>query len=539
MGYASFRNDSSIVEGIAKVLPIFFFLVAALVCTTTMTRMVEEQRTQIGTLKALGFGNASIVWKYMFYAGSAAAIGFAVGYVGGSILFPWAIWRAYGMLYNFSPIHYVFDPVLAAISLAVSLLCSAGTTFIACRAELLQVPAELMRPRTPKAGKRILLEKIPLLWNRFSFLRKVSIRNIIRYKRRLVMMLLGIAGCTALMLTGLGLRDSISNIADDQFDNIWKYDYAISFNQAQTPQDMQAFVSGTSSLLSRCVFISDESMDAVCGSGIKSVYVVATDDAGITDLISLHSGKTPVAYPPGGSVVITEKLAKLAGVSPGGEITVRQGNKDVKLHISGICDNHVYNYIFMTGETYQAVFGKACEYNSALARAAGGDVHAVAAQLAGISGIAGVNVTADVRNRVNTMMDSLNSIVLLVIGCAGALAFVVLFNLSNINITERAREIATIKVLGFYPAEVRSYVFRENIVLTAAGALLGIPLGIWLHSFVMGQIQIDFVSFQVQILPFSYALSLILTFAFTLLVDLLMQRKLRRIDMVDSLKSVE
>lgn len=539
-GYASFQNDSSIVEGIAKVFPVFFFLVAALVCTTTMTRMVEEQRTQIGTLKALGYSNAIIIWKYISYAGSAALIGCILGFWGGSILFPWAIWKAYGMLYNFAPISYLFDGSLAAVSLAASLLCSAGVTYIACRAELLLMPAELMRPRAPKAGRRILFEKIPFFWNRLSFLRKVSIRNIMRYKRRLIMMILGIAGCTALLLTGLGLRDSISNIANDQFDNIWKYDYAITFTDAKNPKQIDAFVSDTSNLLSECVFVCSESMDAVCTDGNKSVTVIATDDSAITDLIDLHHKDIPIPYPPEGSVVITEKLSHLAGVTSGGRITLQTGDAGAyTFNVSGVCDNYVYNYIYMTAQTYENALKKECTYKNALARASGKDVHAAAAQLMKDYGAADVSVMQDTRDSVDNMMTSLNSIVMLVISCAGALAFIVLFNLSNINITERAREIATIKVLGFYPHEVRAYVFRENIVLTAAGALVGLPFGVLLHRFVMSQIQIDMVNFQVKILPTSFALALAITFFFTFAVDGMLRRKLNNINMVDSLKSVE
>ena len=539
-GYSSFQNDSSIVEGIAKVFPIFFFLVAALVCTTTMTRMIEEQRTQIGTLKALGYSNAVIIWKYISYAGSAALIGCILGFLGGSILFPQAIWKAYGMLYNFAPISYLFDGSLAAVSLAASLLCSAGATYVACRAELLLMPAELMRPRAPKAGRRILLEKIPFFWNRLSFLRKVSIRNIMRYKRRLIMMILGIAGCTALLLTGLGLRDSISNIANDQFDNIWKYDYAISFTEDKTPGQINAFVSDTSNLLSECVFVCSESMDAVCPNGNKSVTIIATDDSAITSLIDLHNQDAPIPYPPEGSVVITEKLSKLAGVSAGGRITLQTDDAGTyTFDVSGVCDNYVHNYIYMSAQTYENALEKECTYQNALARASGTDVHATAAQLMNDYGAADVSVMQDIRDSVDNMMTSLNSIVMLVISCAGALAFVVLFNLSNINITERAREIATIKVLGFYPREVRAYVFRENIVLTAAGALAGLPFGVLLHRFVMSQIQIDMVNFQVKILPASFALALAMTFAFTFAVDGMLLRKLGNINMVDSLKSVE
>lgn len=539
-GYACFENDSAVVDGIAKVFPIFFFLVAALVCTTTMTRMVEEQRTQIGTLKALGYSNAIIVWKYISYSGSAAVIGCIIGFMGGSKLFPWAIWQAYRLLYGFAKIEFVFDGTLAVLSLTVALLCSVGATYAACRTELYKMPAELMRPKAPKAGKRVLLERIPFIWKHVSFLHKVSIRNILRYKKRLIMMVLGISGCTALVLTGFGIRDSISNIAADQFDSILKYDYNVSFTRAKTAEEMDAFVSDTSGVLSQCVFVCNDTLEAVCEDGTKSVNIVATDDSGITDLVDLHYGEEGIAYPPFGNVVISEKLAKFAKVSVGDEITVKLNDTETgTFKVSGIFENYVHHYMYMTAQTYEAVLGKECVYKNALARTDFEDVHTVSAQLINDYGAASVSITSDIRARVENMMKSLNSIVILVIASAGALAFVVLFNLSNINITERVREIATIKVLGFYPSQVGAYVFRENIVLTAIGALVGLPLGVWLHRFVMSQIQIDMVNFKVEILPKSFLFALAITFAFTFSVDLLMRIKLEKINMAESLKSVE
>lgn len=539
-GYVSFENDSTIVEGLASVFPIFFFLVAALVCITTMTRMVEEQRTQIGTLKALGYGNASIMWKYISYSGSAAMLGSIIGFLLGSRLFPLAIWEAYSMLYGFSQIEFVFDPAYAALALFVSLLCSAGATYIACRAELIEMPAELMRPKAPKPGKRVLLESIPFIWKRLNFLRKVSFRNIFRYKRRLIMMVLGIGGCTAMLLAGFGIRDSITNIASDQFSNIMKYDFEIVFDKAQTNEDMSKFSSDTEGVLSGCVFISSDTIDVMCEDGIKSANVIATEDGNITKMIDLHSGGEPVPYPPFGSVVISEKLAKFAGIQKGGVITVMQGGtKPIKLTVSGVFDNYVYHYILMTAQTYEAALGESCTYQNAFAKCGPGDVHTAAAQLINNYGASSVNVTADIRGHVSDMMKSLNAIVLLVITCAGSLAFVVLFNLSNINITERAREIATIKVLGFYPSEVSAYVFRENLVLTTLGCLFGLPLGILLHRFIMSQLKLDFVNFPVTILPLSFLYSLALTFLFTFIVNLVLRRKLDSINMAESLKSVE
>ncbi|MCE5188996.1 MAG: ABC transporter permease [Eubacteriales bacterium] len=540
-GYNCFENDSAIVAGISKVFPVFFFLIAALVCMTTMTRMVEEQRTQIGTLKALGYGNAAIAWKYLFYAASATGIGCVLGFFGGIKLFPWVIWQAYGMLYGFAPILYVVDWSLFAALLALTLLGLSGVTYLTCRTELKRMPAELMRPKTPKEGKRVFLERIPFLWRRLRFLKKISLRNVLRYTKRLVMMVLGIGGCTALLMTGFGIRDSIANIAGDQFDNIMVYDFAIVFDEAKSIAEQQTFQSDTDKLLSQSVFICTDTLHTDTREGRKQVNVIATGDPAIMQMISLHTvSGDALPYPPDGSVVISEKLAKLTGVSAGDTIHVTLDDaREADLPVSGVFENFVYHYILMTPATYEALYRQSCAYDTAFADSAQADKHVAAAALLDDYGAANVSVTSDIRERVEHMMSSLDLVIFVVIISAGALAFVVLFNLSNINITERIREIATIKVLGFYAPEVGAYVFRENLVLTMLGSLAGIPLGIWLHAFVMSQLNFDMVNFHAVIKPVSYLLSVALTFVFAFCVDLIMRPKLERINMVESLKAIE
>ena len=542
VGYACFDNDANIVAGVAKVFPPFFFLVAALVCVTTMKRMVDDQRTQIGVLKALGYRDAAIIRKYVSYAGSAALLGCLLGFFLGTLLFPKAIWMAYSILYGFSGIRYVFAPGLLAVSVAVALLCSVGTTWLACGSELRNSPAALMRPRAPKAGKRILLEHIPFLWRRMKFLHKVSARNILRYKKRLCMMVLGIAGCTALVLTGFGINDSVCDIVDDQFIDIMGYDYAIAFADGLDADGAAAFLADSGGMLDECVFVNAASAELDSSQGIKSVNVLATDNpAGLTALIDLHLGEQAVSFPGDGEIVVSAKLADFAGVGVGDRLTLRlDGVNSYSATVSGICENYVFHYAYMNAASYTAAYGRAFRYNQALATVAEGqDEHAVAAALLNGSDASTVSVVSDLRDRVDKMMDSMSFIVWLVIACAGALAFIVLCNLSNINISERVREIATIKVLGFYPGEVGAYVFRENFVLTAVGALLGLPLGVLLHRFVMSQLKIDMVSFPVRIYGRSYVYAVALTFAFTLITDLIMRRKLNAISMTDSLKSVE
>ncbi len=540
IGYTSFENDSSVVEGIAKIFPLFFFLVAALVCSTTMTRMVDEQRTQIGTLMALGYSNRSIARKYVFYSGSAAVLGCILGYLAGTRLFPFAIWQAYKMLYRFAEIEYVFSGSLALLTLLVSLLCSVGATYGACRTELLQMPAQLMRPKAPKAGKRIFLERLPFLWRRINFLHKVSLRNILRYKKRLFMMILGTGGCTALLLAGLGLEDSISNIADDQFDTIMMYDYTLAFPNSLTGEERELFREDTSDLLSQCVFIATDTYDFTDKKGSQKINVIATDDPDITRIIGLHLDGKTVPYPDYGYVAINDQLARSAGVEIGDTMTINLNNTEYyTVLIGGIFKNYAFNYIYMTGATYHKIFGTNCSYKTAYANTGSGQLYDIAARLMKDYGASTVIVTQDTKNRVADMMNSLNYIVWLVIACACALSFVVMYNLSNINITERNREIATIKVLGFFPSETYSYVFRENIVITLLSTAPGLPAGILLHRFVMEQIKIEAVSFNIRIFPMSYLYALAVTFGLTILVNLILISKIDRIPMAESLKSVE
>lgn len=538
-GYVCFDTDSSIVEGIARVFPLFFFLVAALVCSTTMTRMIDEQRGKIGTLKALGYSDLSVMSIYGAYAGSAALIGAVTGFFAGTWLFPYAIWAAYNILYGFAEIRYLFSPVLFVISVAAALACSLGVTLIVGARELRECPAALMRPKAPADGKRIFLERITLLWRRLKFLHKVSARNIFRYKKRLVMMIAGIGGCMALLLTGFGISDSVKNIVAYQYDDIMKYDFEISFADGISSDGRAAFERDSAGCLSGAVFVTEKSVD-VTGEDTKSATLICAD-GDISEYFDMHMRGESVAYPAEGEAAINEKLASMTGVSVGDKITLAVGGRDgVSVTVSGIFENYVGNYVCVGDDVYRNVFGEEPTVNVALAKALpDADLHSVAAHLISDLGADGVSVSADLRERVDGMMASLNYIILLVIVCAGALAFIVLFNLGNINITERVREIATIKVLGFYPGETGAYVLRENIVLTAMGAVFGILPGIALHRFVMSQIKIDMVSFAVRILGQSYLYSVALTFVFSIAVDLIMRRKLSRISMTESLKSVE
>lgn len=545
VGYVCFESDSSIVEGIANVFPIFFFLVAALICITTMNRMVEEQRTQIGVLKALGYGEGTIMGKYMFYSGSGAVCGCILGFFAGTYVFPLVIWKTYDIMYNTCELSYVFNGGILAVSLVVSLLCSIGTTWLSCRYELFSAAAKLMRPKAPKAGKRILLEKIPFLWSRLKFLQKVSIRNLFRYKKRFFMMVIGISGCTALLVTGFGIKDSIADVAGQQFEEIQIFDLNISLKEEMdTDTDEEnSFTRLLETWGDGYCQVHESSMDVVGTDETKTVnLVIMKDDEQIGDYVSLHTAQNEaVAYPQKDEAVISNSVADLFHLKTGDSITLRDNEyKEIELKVSGIFENFVYNYVYINRETYMEHYETEPEYKTLYMNVKDGkDIHEASAALMDYDRVSAVTVNADTMERFDTMMKSLNYIVLLIIICAGSLAFIVLYNLTNINITERIREIATVKVLGFYRNETASYVFRENIVLTAIGALLGLGLGRLLHAFVMSQIQIDMVSFDVHVKPASYVYSLLFTFGFTVIVNLFMSYKLEKIDMAESLKSVD
>ena len=540
-GYVTFESDSQIVEKLSTIFPIFFFLIAALVCSTTMTRMVDDERTQIGTLRALGYSRAAVCAKYMLYAGSAATAGCLIGYFGGGWLFPYVIWIAYGMLYQIPGFVGLYDPALFCIALLASLLCSAGVTFLACRHEMLSTPADLIRPKAPEPGKRILLERITPLWKRLKFLHKVSLRNIFRFKKRMIMMILGIAGCTALVLTGFGIHDSVANIANYQFDDIQKYDVSVTFTDPLTDAQTEALARDYGAETDACASALMASGELTGRETTKTVYFVASDDPAITDIIDLHRGGETVPYPGAGEIVITEKLAELAGVQIGDTVTVSVSDTDqAELKVVGLAENYVQNYVYMTGETYGSAFDDGFEPRTLLLRTnEDADEYGLAAALTNEDSVASVSVITDTRRMIDNMMQSLNYVVALVLASAGALAFVVLFNLGNINISERVREIATIKVLGFHARETGAYVFRENVMLSLMGIVVGLPLGVLLHTFVMNQIQVDMVSFKYVIAPVSYVLTVLLVLLFTIITDVIMRRKIAHIDMAESLKSIE
>ncbi len=542
IGYACFESDSDIVAQVARVFPIFFILVAALVCMTIMSRMVEEQRTQIGVLKALGYSEGTVMGKFIFYSGLAAMIGCVLGYSLGTYIFPKIIWKTYTLMYLELPIDYMFDSRLALIALAVSLICSVGVTWFSCRVELSETAASLMRPKAPKAGKRVLLEYVTPVWKRLKFLHKVSIRNIFRYKKRLFMMILGIGGCTALLVTGFGIKDSIAGFADMQYDEIQVADASANLRNIGTE-----FPEGLADVLSEntqnYTLLYTGAWDLLYGKKVKSVTVNAADSFdGMEKYFDLHSVKGEKLAPPAeGEAIVSHSIAERYGIKKGSMMKLRDENmRELNVKVTGVFENHVYNVVFLSKSTMEQQLGEPVSVNYAFLNfKEGADNYKTTAALSKNGNITAVMIFDDLKERLGKMMSSLDYIVLIVIICAAGLAFIVLYSLTNINITERVREIATIKVLGFFRHETSAYVLRENLALTAFGTVVGLGAGVLLHAFVMAQIRVDLVDFSVRILPKSFLWSALLTFLFNFIVDLFMVFKLERINMAESLKSIE
>ena len=540
VAYACFESDAEIVEGVSRVFPLFFFLVAALVCITTMSKMVDEERTQIGVMKALGYSGRAITAKYLAYSGSASLFGCILGVLVGSVIFPRVIWQGYAIMYNFaSQIRLVFDWSLCAVIVGSYTVCMLAVTWFCCRRELVEVPAELIRPKSPKAGKRLLLERLPF-WKHLSFLRKVSIRNIFRYRKRLVMMLLGVGGCAALVVTGFGIKDSIVGIADYQFEQVTLYDLAVTFSQDQGAGAQEDFRDACAGVAEDMMFLYESTADLTVGGKTKSVYFLASE-ADMSGFVDLHRGKEPVAFPGTNQAVLNNGLAEALNLEVGDTVTLRTADLDtLSLTVSGIFDNNVYNYVLVSSDTLRTQWAREPETNTAYLNVLQElDVREAAAAVSDRQDVISVTVCQDMADRVTSMMDSLDYIVALVVISAAALAFIVMYNLTNINITERVREIATIEVLGFYPMESAAYVFREGMALTAMGCALGLAAGKFLHAFVISQIRVDMVYFSPVISWTSYLWAVGFTFLFACMVDFFLYFKLNRINMAEALKSVE
>ena len=550
VSYNSFAGNVTKVEALAGVFPLFFFLVAALVVSTTMTRMIEEERLQIGTMKALGYANGAIMRKYVLYAMTAAVLGALFGLAFGFTVFPSVIWYAYAMMYYVPAFHPIWRWGYALFAGGSLILCTLAVTIATCRSSLKESPADLMRPRAPKAGKRILLERIRPLWRRLSFTYKVTCRNLFRYKRRFWMTVIGVAGCTALLVTGFGISDSINGIMVKQYTDVSQYDLMTAVTDAADTQSGPVydylFAGGsdgavTSSLATMTEAATQELPD---GSTAEVYLMVPQDAAALNDYIDMHERTSRQPTPLGETgVVLTEKLAELLDVKAGDTVTLVNGDGvEGSFTVSGVCENYVSNYVYMSAATYADTFGQEPEWNNILSRLSDDSQQArdaISTELLAMDEVASLTFTEDMMTQVLNMLNSINAVVVMIVVCAAVLALVVLYNLTNINVAERVKEIATIKVLGFYDREVSAYVMRETVALTIIGALFGLAGGIALHRFVIYTVEVDAVMFGRTIDPSSFVYSLALTMLFSLIVNLLMGRKLKHISMVESMKAPE
>ena len=546
--YSDFGDNAERLKNIGKVFPMIFFLVAALISLTTMTRMVEEQRTQIGTMKALGYGKASIASKYLSYAFLATVGGSIAGVLFGEKVLPFIIIQAYGIMYWNIGDHMQLDYELqyALIASGAAVICTMGATLFSCAKTLAETPASLMRPPAPKEGKRILIERISFIWKHLSFSWKSSMRNLFRYKKRLFMTIFGIAGSMGLMLVGFGLYDSIMDIAILQYDQIQHYDAMVINDEDATDsqeKDLLKFLDGNSEI-DHYTRVQLTKMTAPKEKGSVSIYVYVPENTeNFKEDVTLRDRKSHEQYElTDDGAVICEKTASLIGVKTGDEITLEKDNRKYKVKITAVTENYMGHYVYMTPPCYEKTFGEKPEYSSTvytMKEDAESDLETLGNAILKYPAALSISYTSSTAGQVERMLGSLGAVIWVLIISAGMLAFVVLYNLNNINITERQRELATLKVLGFYDGEVSQYVFRENILLSFIGILAGAVFGILLHRYVITTVEVDAVMFGRNIKPISFVYSGIITFGFSMFVNMVMHFKLKKINMVESLKSVE
>lgn len=545
--YVEFEQNADRIGAIGEVFPAIFFLVAALISLTTMTRMVEEERIEIGTLKALGYSKMSIAMKYILYALLATLGGSLFGAMVGLKVLPTVIITAYKIMYsNIPEVITPFNAYYAGLATALAVLCVEIATFFACYKELHAKPANLMRPQAPKAGKRVFIEKLPFLWNRLNFTWKATIRNLMRYKKRFFMTIFGIGGCMALLLVGFGLKDSIFVIYTRQFDEIVIYDASVSIDgeaEDTEVEELEASIEENDAIAD-FIKVDTGSVDIGFNGASKTLTLYIPEDVStFEDYIVFRErvGHRKLILEDKG-ILLTEQIAKKLDVKVGDTISLKKDKVEVQVAVTGITENYMTHYVYMAPNLYKELFGKEPEYNEYFMLMPGVDQKgelAVGNALLEQPAASGVFYTSYYQDLLSNILVSLNIVVWVLIISAGALAFVVLYNLNNININERRRELATLKVLGFYNKETAAYVYRENIVLTLIGSLFGAVFGIFLHRYVITTVEIDLVMFGRNIDPSSFVYSILLTILFSAFVNFVMYFKLKKIDMVESLKSIE
>ena len=558
-GYTSFIQDTQSIKNIGTVFPVIFFVVATLISLNSMTRMVEEQRTQIGTLKAFGYNKIQIISKYVIYASLATIIGGVLGMCVGFIIIPKIIFMMYQMMYQISNFVIKFNAFYGFIGLLLISVCIIGATMYSALKELVQTPATLMRPKAPKVGKKVLLERIPFIWKHLKFTRKVTVRNIFRYKKRFLMTIIGIAGCTALILSGFGIRDSIKSLIPMQFGDVFNYDMQVSLKKGITEEEKNIYVQElqdkpeiekvVKTYMTATTIENIESNGNVedseeIGKSEDAIIIVPDDQNNLQGLINIKDAKTKQKVElQENQICITDKVSELLGVKAGDTVKLKDSDdKQIDVKISNIVQNYVSHYVYMSKQTYENLYKK--EYTTNVIYTKNAELTQeqtdnLSKEIMSNSKVGGESVITNLTSQIDNMMSSMNYVVMVLIVSAGLLALVVLYNLSNVNISERIRELATIKVLGFYDREVYSYVTRETVILTVIGIVLGLISGYFLNKFILTTCEINMLRFNQIVNPISYVYAILIIVGFTVIVNVTTYFALKKIDMIESLKSVE
>lgn len=538
-GYSSYDSNVGKVAALSKIFPVFFFMVALLVALTTMTRLVEENRTQIGTLKALGFSNVEILGEYMFYSLLSSALGCISGFSVGFRLFPKAISSAYAMMFTLPEVttSVRHDIVLWVAPVTVGSILLA--TLWACWSEFRACPAKLMQPKAPAAGKRIWLEHLPFIWKRLSFTHKVTCRNLFRYKKRFFMTVIGVAGCSALLVTGFGLRDSINDIVNKQFGEIYLYQMNVLTGGEMLSDDLVKYLDDKE-VFDGWLPYSDESGKVMANGKSESANIeVPSDVSDFGSFISLRNRKTKEKLTlSDDGAVLTEKLCETLGVTVGDSVTLQNSDgREAEMKVIGITENYLTSFAYVAPGRYANAFGKSADFRYLLCRVGNAATDAVSEKLLGFDNVLYVNASQSLKDNFADSIKSIDGVIFVLILSAGLLCMVVLYNLTNVNICERRKELATIRVLGFHPGEVSRYIFRETDALSFIGSAAGLIAGIWLHSFVVRTVEVDQVMFGRSIYPLSFVFALAISLLFTFIVDLIMRKQIRSVDMVEAMKS--
>ncbi len=547
-GYDTFTQNADRLDAVASVFPLFFLLVAILVCVTTMTRLIEEKRTEIATFKALGYGNASIIAKFVIYSLIAGVTGSVIGTAIGVATLPFIIYNAYKIMYYIGDITLVLNVPIILMGILAAILCTTAVSIIVCAKSLRLKPAQAMRPKAPKPGKRILLERITPLWKHMSFTAKLTARNLFRYKARLCMTVIGVAGCTALIVAAFGLLNSFDPLTEVQFGEVFHYDAVVVPKDGGSEKQLDYLVKKAEKDedVKRAMLCMQEEITIDAHGKHYSAPLtinVFSDTAHFDEIVHLQEreSKNPLTLDDSG-VMINEKYAATNKLKVGDTVKIKGKIGTAEAKIAGIYEQYINNYLYMTPKLYHELFKKQPVYNMlcvSLDEAKGDRADNFSSQMLSDNRIVAVTFMAEKITEFKNMLNSLNMVVLVMIVCAAALAFVVLYNLTNINIAERVREIATFKVLGFYNRETSSFIYKENIILTLMGIAVGLGLGILLTGFIVRTVEIDNVMFGREIYLTSYLYAAGLTMLFSLLVNGVMSFKIKAVNMVESLKSVE